>query len=92
MANSADPDQLASLLIWIYTVLQRQGISGFSRTRVKLSVYIPSYADLFFHLSALKSKILFIYLFIYLLKSKILFIYLFICLFIHLFQNINATR
>ena len=69
MANSADPDQLASSLIWIDTIckgrvypgsagqelmansadpekptdldlhcLQRQGISGFSRTRVKKKI------------------------------------------------------
>ena len=31
MANSADPDQLASEEVYC---LQRQGISGFSRTRV----------------------------------------------------------
>ena len=31
MANSADPDQLASSDCWL-----RQGISGFSRTRVKM--------------------------------------------------------
>ena len=36
MANSANPDLgfFRSQLIWIYT-LQRQGISGFSMTRVK---------------------------------------------------------
>ena len=36
MTNSADPDQLASLDLHC---LQRQGISGFSRTRVK-SIYL----------------------------------------------------
>ena len=34
MANNVDPDQLASDLD--LHCLQRQGISGFSRTRVKL--------------------------------------------------------
>ena len=35
MANSADPDQLASSTDLDLHCLQRQGISGFSRTRVK---------------------------------------------------------
>ena len=35
MANSADPDQLASSEADLHC-LQRQGISGFSRTRVKI--------------------------------------------------------
>ena len=41
MANSADPDQLPTDLD--LHSLQRQGISGFSRTRVKYSVI--SYAE-----------------------------------------------
>ena len=45
MANSADPDQLASLKQADLDLhcLQRQGISGFSRTRVKagLEFIIP---------------------------------------------------
>ena len=36
MANSADPDQLASSTDLDLHCLQRQGISGFSRTRVKV--------------------------------------------------------
>ena len=36
MANSADPDQLASTDLDLHC-LQRQGISRFSRTRVKVS-------------------------------------------------------
>ena len=35
MANSADPDQLASSES---TLFAKQGISGFSRTRVKVSL------------------------------------------------------
>ena len=35
MANSADPDQLASVESVDLHCLQRQGISGFSGTRVK---------------------------------------------------------
>ena len=35
MANSADPDQLASFCFFFLHFLQRQGISGLSRTRVK---------------------------------------------------------
>ena len=44
MANSADPDQLASSeakMIWIYTVCKGKvypGISGFSRTKAKTAV------------------------------------------------------
>ena len=38
MANSADPDQLADLDLHC---LQRQGISGFSRTRVKGKNFLP---------------------------------------------------
>ena len=37
MANSADPDQLASLTDLDLHCLQRHGISGFSRTKVKLT-------------------------------------------------------
>ena len=37
MANSADPDQLASEADLDLHCLQRHGISGFSRTRVKTS-------------------------------------------------------
>ena len=47
MANSADPDQLASSetnLFWIYTVC-KDGISGFSRTRVK-SVHLAPFLNL----------------------------------------------
>ena len=40
MTNSADPDQLASSDLDLHR-LQRQGISGFSRTRVK-SVLPPA--------------------------------------------------
>ena len=36
MANSADPDQLASPTEQDLHCLQRQGISGFSRTRVNI--------------------------------------------------------
>ena len=36
MANSADPDQLASSIDLDLHCLQRQGISGFSRTRVNM--------------------------------------------------------
>ena len=36
MANSADPDQMADLDLHC---LQRQGISGFSRTRFKCKTY-----------------------------------------------------
>ena len=36
MANSADPDELASDLD--LHCLQKQGLSGFSRTRVNLSI------------------------------------------------------
>ena len=49
MSNSADPDQLASSeandldLHW----LQKQGISGFSRTRVKIKLWLPDYAPYF---------------------------------------------
>ena len=48
MANRVDPDQLASLEAnWSGTTLFEQGISGFSRTRVKNSdmavdVILPS--------------------------------------------------
>ena len=43
MANSADPDQLAaSEAKWSGSVLlAKQGISGFSRTRVKQSSRVP---------------------------------------------------
>ena len=48
MANSADPDQLASLISWLLQkpadldlhCLQRQGISGFSRTRVNIPLLV----------------------------------------------------
>ena len=39
MANSADPDQLASSDLDLHR-LQRQDISGFSRTRVKVFLYL----------------------------------------------------
>ena len=38
MANSADPDQLASLADLNIHCLQMQGISGFSRTRVNIHI------------------------------------------------------
>ena len=37
MVNSADPDQLASTDLDLHC-LQKQGISGFSRTRVKMNI------------------------------------------------------
>ena len=45
MSNSADPDQLASSTDLDLHCLQRQGISGFSRTRVKcmVSLRVPQY-------------------------------------------------
>ena len=39
MANSADPDQLASSDLDLHC-LQRQGISGFSRTRVNIFLLV----------------------------------------------------
>ena len=51
MANSADPDQLASTLFakdLDLHCLQRQGISGFSRTRVKKYLVIISVIFFFF--------------------------------------------
>ena len=41
MANNADPDQLASSTDVDLHCLQRQGISGFSRTRVVYDTGIP---------------------------------------------------
>ena len=40
MANSADPDQLAKPTDLDLHCLQRQGISGFSRTRVKRICFV----------------------------------------------------
>ena len=39
MTNSADPDQLASLLMWINIFLQRQGISGSAGSGLTLFNY-----------------------------------------------------
>ena len=52
MTNSVDPDQLASSGLDLHC-LQRQGISRFSRTRVKVHSSHPSGGGLF--LSALVS-------------------------------------
>ena len=51
MANSADPVQLASSDLDLHC-LQKQGISRFSRTRVKKNIYLAtpliwSYSDIY---------------------------------------------
>ena len=43
MASSADPDQLASSAVHC---LQRQGMSGFRRTRVKMLIGMANNVDL----------------------------------------------
>ena len=52
MVNSADPDQLASSTDLALHCLQRQAISGFIRTGVKL-IYCsgPSYLPIVFYLT-----------------------------------------
>ena len=48
MANSADPDQLASEKPTVVDLncLQRQGISGFSRTRVNVKFWYCLFSSL----------------------------------------------
>ena len=60
MANSADPDQLASSDLDLHC-LQRQGISGFSRTRVnnqKLPYLFLLYGEIIMAYIALDKRVI----------------------------------